>query len=314
MPLGWICNRNILISASFGIGCLITHDMWRRDRQSWAMPLALLLWALSLLSKEAGIATCAYLFAYALWLDESTLWRRFLTLVPYGVLLIIWRVGRDSLGYGVANMGGYVDPIADPVRFATGLLERYPVLLFGQWAGLSEISLIFDNLLGSPYWWIAVGYVCLLGLLFGPVVRRDRIARFFATGMLLAVIPICATFPMDRLLMFVGLGAFGLMVRIWSAVLAADVPRRGFSLRRVVVLFLVFLHIVLAPLLLTVRAAFPFGPPEMMAAVCLGPRFDETIKEQDLIVVNPPSFMIGYWLFNYEQQGMASPRAIRALA
>ena len=25
-PVGWICNRNILIAASFGIGCLIAHD------------------------------------------------------------------------------------------------------------------------------------------------------------------------------------------------------------------------------------------------------------------------------------------------
>jgi hypothetical protein len=109
------------------------------------------------------------------------------------MVLIIWRAVRDSLGYGVANMGGYVDPITDPVRFATALFERYPVLLFGQWGGLSEISLVFDSLLGSPYWWTAAVFVCFLGLLFWPIVRRDPIARFFATGMLLAVIPISAS-------------------------------------------------------------------------------------------------------------------------
>ena len=43
--------------------------------------------------------------------------------------------------------------------------------------------------------------------------------------MLVAVIPVCATFPLDRLLMFVGLGAFGLLVRFWHQVFAAETPR-----------------------------------------------------------------------------------------
>jgi hypothetical protein len=133
--------------------------------------------------------------------------------------------------------------------------------------------------------------------------------------MLLAVIPVCATYPMDRLLMFVGLGAFGLLVRLWSAALAADARRPGLYLRRAFVLFLVFLHIFVAPLLLTVRAAFPFGPRELADVSFLGPPFDETIEQQDLIVVNSPvSFLVGYWILNYEQEGMASPRSIRALA
>ncbi|MDB5384653.1 MAG: hypothetical protein JWM11_299 [Planctomycetaceae bacterium] len=218
LPVGWICNRNSMIAASFGIGCLIAHDLWRREGKRWAFWLALVLWVASLCSKEEGIATCAYLFAYALWLDGATIGKRILTLVPYGLLLIVWRIGRDSLGFGVAHVGSYVDPFTDAGRFFTAFFERYPVLLLGQWAGLSELWVVF----GSMIWWIAVGYVCLLGLVFWPLLRRDRIARFFATGMLLAVIPVCATFPMDRLLMFTGLGAFGLMVRFWNAVFAPD--------------------------------------------------------------------------------------------
>ena len=313
-PVGLICNRNVLIAASFGIGCLIAHDAWRREGRGWAFWVALVLWTLSLCSKEAGIATCAYLFAYALWLDESTLWRRFLTLVPYGVVLIVWRVVRDSLGYGVANMGFYVDPITDSGRFATALIERYPVFLLGQWGVPSDLSVIIDKLLGSPLWWFAVGYVCFLGLLFWPLLRRDRIARFFATGMLLAVIPICATLPMDRLLMFVGLGAFGLLVRFWYGVFAVAGPRPTFAPWRVVAvpvaLLLVLLHVALAPLLLAMRAT---------AVTALGPLylrvpFDETIAEQDLVVVNPPlPMLIGYCLFHYEHEGTA-PRAVRVLA
>ncbi len=315
LPAGWICNRNSMVAASFGIGCLIAHDVWRREGKRWAFWLALALWGASLCSKEEGIATSAYLFAYALWMDGSTVWKRFLTLVPYGLLLIVWRVVRDALGFGVAHIGFYVDPFTDAGQFWTALFERYPVLLFGQWAGLSELWVLF----GSTFWRIAVGYVCILGLVFWPLLRRDRTARFFATGMLLAVIPVCATFPMDRLLMFTGLGAFGLMVRFWNAVFAADGLRPGFVHWRVVAvpvaLLLVLLHVVAAPLLLTVRVSAPWGRRELTNAMFPSVRFDRTIEQQDLVVVNPPiAWLVGYCQFNYEHEGIPAPRAVRALA
>ncbi|MBN2292738.1 MAG: hypothetical protein JXM70_09955 [Pirellulales bacterium] len=317
-PAGWICNRNILIAASFGIGCLIAHDVWRRDGRRWALGLAVALWAASLCSKEAGIATCAYLFAYAVWLDDSTPWRRFLTLVPYGIVLVGWRVVRDLLGFGVANIGYYVDPITDPGRFAEALLARYPVMLFGQWAGLSELSVLFSRLLGSPLWWISIGYIGVLGVLFFPLLRRDRVARFFATGMLLAVVPICATFPSDRLLTFVGLGALGLLVQFWHAVFAADGPRPELRAWRVaaipVAVLLVLIHVVAAPVILAHRATGPLGPREMLDACYVNLPFDDSIEEQDLVVVNPPvPMMASYCLLIYDYEGMPSPRAIRTL-
>jgi len=315
LPAGWIANRNSMIAASFGIGCLIAHDAWRRERKGWALWLALVLWGASLCSKEEGIATSAYLFAYSLWMDDATIGKRFLTLVPYGLVLIVWRVVRDSLGFGVAHMGYYADPFTDPGRFLSALADRYPVLLWGQWAGLSELWMFFR----STIWRIAVGYACFLGLLFWPLLRRDRTARFFATGMLLAVIPVCATFPMDRLLMFTGLGAFGLMVRFWNAVFAADGPRPPFILWRMVAvptaLLLVVLHVVAAPLVLAVRASAPFGPRRVLDSMYPTVRFDETIEQQDLVVVNPPGAgSVGICLLNYEHDGMPSPRAVRALA
>lgn len=315
LPAGWICNRNSMIAACFGIGCLMAHDVWRRQGKVWAFWLALLLWGASLCSKEEGIATCAYLFAYAVWMDGATIRNRFLTLVPYGVVLIVWRTVRDSLGFGVAHIGFYSDPFTDAGRFVTAFFERYPVLLFGQWAGLSELCVLF----GSTFWWIAVCYVGFLGLVFWPLLQRDRTARFFATGMLLAVIPICATFPMDRLLMFTGLGAFGLMVSFWNGVFAVDGLRHGFGLWRrvavpVAVLF-VFLHIVVAPLLLAVRVSAPWGPRAITESMFPRTQFDQSIEHQDLIVINPPiGWLAGYCQLCYEHEGIPAPQAVRALA
>ncbi len=315
IPVAWICNRNVLIAASFGVGSVMAHDVWRREGKRWAFWLAQALWALSLLSKEAGIATCGYLFAYALWLDDSKLWQRFLTLVPYGIVLVVWRVVRDSLGFGVANLGFYVDPVSEPGRFVTELVARYPVFLFGQWVGFSDVAIVFPDLLGSSLWWLSVAVVGLLGLLFWPVLRRDRTARFFATGMLLAVIPICATIPNDRLLMFVGIGAFGLLVRFWHATFAADGLRPKLAPWRMIAVTVAVLlgltHLVASPLLLPARVK----AMTLVQSLYITEPFEETIKTQDLVVVNSPVPMCAsYCMLQHDLKGLPSPRAVRTLA
>jgi hypothetical protein len=314
-PAGLLCGRNILIAATFGIGCLMAHDMWRREGRKGAFWGALALWTLSLCSKEAGIATCAYLFAYALWLDERPLRLRILSLLPYGVVLVAWRAVRDALGFGVAHLGFYVDPITEPSRFAAALLERFPVFLLGQWVFPSDLGFAFEKLLGSAFWWVAVGTVCFLGLVFWPLLRGDRSARFFATGMVLAVIPICATFPNDRLLVFVGLGAFGLLARFWEAVVAGETAGTGFFQWRAVAmpvaLLLVLVHLVAAPVLLPLRATSFRALDPLYIRV----PFDESIAEQDLVVINAPAPMFTFYcMLHYEHEGLPSPRAVRTLA
>ena len=120
--------------------------------------------------------------------------------------------------------------------------------------------------------------------------------------------------------MFAGLGAFGLLVRFWYAVFAAEGPRPASTLWRVVAvpaaLLLVLLHIVAAPLLLTVRVSEPYGPRALVDEMSLTVPLEETIEEKDLVVVNhPPSPMLaGYCLLHSEHQGMPVPRALRTLA
>jgi hypothetical protein len=78
---------------------------------------------------------------------------------------------------------------------------------------------------------------------------------------------------------------------------------------------LIVLHVVLAPLLLTVRVTAPVGPREMLESSYVRVPFDETIEQQDLIVVNAPIPMfVGYCLLNFEHDGKPVPRAVRSLA
>ncbi|HJN73520.1 MAG TPA: hypothetical protein QGF58_06255 [Myxococcota bacterium] len=55
----------------------------------------------------------------------------------------------------------------------------------------------------------------LLIWLFWPL-RNDRRARFLALGSFGSLVPLCAAFPMDRLLIFAGIGFFGLLALRWE--------------------------------------------------------------------------------------------------
>lgn len=61
MPVGFLANRNAIISTVFGVLAIIYHDRWRRDKSkvgAWLAPACLLA---ALLSAEAGVGALAYL-------------------------------------------------------------------------------------------------------------------------------------------------------------------------------------------------------------------------------------------------------------
>jgi hypothetical protein len=151
--------------------------------------------------------------------------------------------------------------------------------------------------------------VLVLGL------RRTNENAFFATGMLLSLVPVCATWPSDRLLIFAGFGAFGLVGDFLTA------PRDGLSLSRrvavrVAAVFFVLLHIVLAPLLFTGRAVqisqFLHEPLER-AAASYPPAAE--LAGKTLIIVNAPDFLVpSFGLMVRTRRGELMPDRFRQLA
>ena len=122
-PAGWIANRNVLLAATFGVSCLLAHDRWARERKPGWYVLALFFWLASLCSKEAGIATSAFVFAYVVWLQDDAIRTRLLSRVPYGVVLVAWRTVRDVHGYGVVHVGAQCRAL-DVDRDSDGAADR----------------------------------------------------------------------------------------------------------------------------------------------------------------------------------------------
>ena len=297
IPVGFLANRNAVLAALFGVLCLVAHLRWRQDGWKAGAILAPASLALGLLSKEEGIAAIAYLAAFALLLDEAPWRQRVLSLAPYALVIVVWRFFWSHLGYGVLHVGPYVDPGTEPLRFALSLGSNAPILLLAQLAAPpADLSLVLEA--GAQRWFCAGAwvFVALVAGAWLPLLRRDRVARFWLVGMLLALIPLCTTFPADRMLLFVGLGAMGLMAQFLLRLFTdpATWPRQRIWRTTVVILASVFIlrHAVAAPLNLPVRAATPMGPQFVLDRLYLKHPLDAGVVKQDLVVVNAPTIFV----------------------
>jgi hypothetical protein len=308
--VGWIANRNALIALVLGLPVLILHDRWRREgwtRGAWLAPLLL---GAALLAGESAIAVVAYLAAYELHLDRGAWRARLISLAPYLPSVVAWRVLYTALGYGVSGSGIYLDPARHPLAYLKGLPGRLPFLLLGEFAfPRSDLGEVYEYVSPSATRWmigVAVVVLALVAAAMTPLWRRDRTARFFATGLLLAALPVCAGFPSDRLLLFVSVGGMGLVAQLIST--AEGLPVR------VAATFLAIVHLVFAPPLLAVKSRFLdyAGPNEMADATI--PRTPD-IAAKTLVLVNPPNDLFYVFLpASRMVRGIPFPARIRGLA
>ncbi|HEX9101592.1 MAG TPA: hypothetical protein VF997_05275 [Polyangia bacterium] len=283
--VGWVANRNAMIAVAFAVPVLLLHDRWRRQRWRAGAWLAPLLLAVALGAGESALAIAAYLGAYALCLERGSWRARALSLAPYLAVVVVWRVVYHALGFGTAYSGVYVDPGAEPLAFLRVLPSRAAFLLAAQLATpWSDFAALWTFV--SPHAYRnALAFATVVVLLFAalllPLCRRDRLARFFAVGALVAVVPVCSTFPADRLLWFVGIGAMGLVAR-WLELR----PRAWWA--TLVAALLVVIHVVAAAPLLALRSRSmeTVSRPLRRADASLPP-----LSRDDgmLVLVNPPS-------------------------
>jgi hypothetical protein len=318
-PVGFLSNRNAVMATLFGVLTLIVHDKWRRGNLRIGLFAGPALLAASLLSAEAGIATCAYLFAHAVFIDRGTLRQRFAAMIPYLAVLVIWRLLWTYLGYGVENMGAYIDPLSEPLSYIAAVKNRAPYLLLGQWAlPPSDVTMMISPKYTIWVWRSALVFLVLLIAVLIPLLRRQRSTRFWATGMILSFLPICATFPSDRLLMFVGIGAMGLVAKVIYIVFDKTEGQSSPIFWRTPALFLagifILVHLIIAPLALPVRTAYPMIPKKYADKLMITEGLDESVKNQDLVIVNPPiSFLTFQSPMMWECNNQPMPRHLRIL-
>jgi len=307
--VGWLSNRNAILVALLSILALLSHNRWRRTGWQFGAFLSPALFALALLAGESALATFAYLLAYALYLDQASLMHRLLTQTPYILVIIVWRITYTILGFGAWGTS-YIDLSREPLRFFQALIERAPILLLGQWAAPpTEVYPLLTPPASTALWLLALIVIAFLAILFWPLLRRSALARFWALGMLLAAIPPVASLPANRLLFFIGLGAFGLLACFLSEAMQ---PSARWYQRRFAKIVLT-LHLIQIPLLpLTAFSPFLIGNIEPSIASL---PTDSAFGHQTAIFVNAPShFYVAYIPDIRELTNQPIPAHIRFLA
>ena len=316
----WLAARNATLATLFGVLALIAHDRWRRNKRTPYAAFACLALIASLLSAEAGIATCAFLFSYAVFIDTGPIRKRALTLVPYAVIAVLWRIAWTKLGYGIDGVEIYSDPVRNTAGFLSAVLQRAPILLLGQWAlPPADIAILMSPRHIILYAALATIVLITIFTFFVPLLRRDRIARFWFSAMLLATIPISASFPTGRLLTFVGLAAAGLLAEFLHIVFAKSQPCPQSPLWRkpaiALAATLVFIHLIMSPAALTVSSRFPLGSDNLAAHFSTHLDLDPSAVAQTVIIVNPPLALGACYIPAVaEAHGTTSPRHTRILA
>ena len=155
-------------------------------------------------------------------------------------------------------------------------------------------------------------------ILIWPLLKSNRRARFWAVGMHLSVLPVCATMPMNRNLLWVGIGACGLVGHFLGGFIAKEswVPQKKFRLflTKMLVITLLVVHI---PLALIVRIASPVATTLMVNKVkeTMDVNSPSGFENQELVVVNAPNPAAFFYLpFAKAYEGETLPKGMRVLA
>lgn len=314
--LSWLANRNALIAGAFGCMTLVAHDIWGRRGAMGAAAIAAISWALALLSGESAVGVLAYLVAYAAFIDERRSWARFSSLAPYAVILVLWRLAWGR-AYGAKGSGAYLDPLADPLDFLGVLPGKLAVLLHGQFsAPPADVAFLGPPSHQGLVLAVATITVVVMGWLLLPLIRADKTSRFWATGMLLSAIPLASTFPSDRLLLFVGIGAMALVARLVHGFVSGAQRAAPVSIvRSALTLGLAGLHGIAAPVLLPMRAAQMelFGVAHDRAARDIPASL--AVKDRTVVVVATPVVLFANYIqAEREYEGLPRPKHLYVLS
>jgi len=318
MPISWLANRNGLIALFFGVAAILFHDQWRRNEDYFAAISAFLCFGIALLAKESSIAVCAYLFAYAVFIEQTSRRTRALSLAPYAFITVVWRIFYNLAGYGAWGAKFYIDPLKSPVYFLKKLFVRAPILLHGQWSfPPSDLFMLFSSKGKTFIWLWSVVFIIVLFTMLMRFLRHDPVARFWFAGMMLSLVPCCAIWPFDRLLLFVGLGAMGLLAQLFYMMNNFFISAAS-SFKRITVgimcLLLIFVHLILAPILLPFRIYTFNAWGKKVNHLIESTPLEATIIDKTFIIINASGSYTTYLPIIRSLKGQPNPSSILSLS
>jgi hypothetical protein len=318
--VSWIANRNALMASVFGLVALLFHDRWRRNGTRRAAALALGAFAVGLLAGEAAIGACAYIGAYALFVDAADRKSRMLSFLPYASIVVGWRATYQWLGYGASGSDAYLDPGREPVAFLARLPERIALLIQGQFGIFSADLWFWSPSEAAPALVVAAfATSAVLAVVLLPLLRADARARFWAAGAMGSLLPSASSIPGDRLLLLAGVGAMALLGQLMATFVEKQPPFAPFVKWRAIValplLVLSLRRVVAAPVMLPIRARSMEAVARLADFAADAVQAEPDMAKRTVVVFNPPANVLASYLgLTLATRGMPIPEHVRWLA
>ena len=297
--VSWIANRNSLIAVTFGVSSLIFYIRWHNKAHHHHYILSLFFLGLSLLSAEFGISTCAYLGAFAIFMDKNGPIKGLIAIIPHASLTGLWWLAYKAGNFGAANADAYyLDPVASPMLFLSTLGERLVALIGSQWGLIPAEVFGFigpgNQVVGNVALIVGALFISLTLLLLTPLLKQYAHIRFWFFGMLFAALPVCSAAPHDRVLLFIGLGGSYCAAAIIIAALKHTQELYGnlAPAAKLTAYPFAITHLILAPLLMPLMSYSTKIwssqldlTPALLAGINTG---EEGIENKQIILFNVP--------------------------
>jgi hypothetical protein len=151
-----------------------------------------------------------YLVSYALFVEAGTWKTRVLSILPGGVIVVGYIVLYTIHNLGANASFGYITPGDDPLHTVFIIASNTVMLALSQLLScpLITLPLTFSGLAGVVF---AVIVLALLVFILKDFFILNRTIAFFTLGMVLSIVPFTLGIGGDRVLLWAGLGAFGLL-------------------------------------------------------------------------------------------------------
>ncbi|MFT3709795.1 MAG: hypothetical protein QM817_19370 [Archangium sp.] len=220
MVVMWIANRNSLLATVPTLIGLLLHLRAREDQKGhvwYALPF----FALGLSAGETAIGALAYLGAYELFGARDGWKARAKALLPVSLLGVGYVITYKLTESGAAGSGIYLDPLRDPIGFVTAAPGRMLALIGAQFLGIAS-DLWLAVIASRPYL-VALGIlaVALTGWLLRAIWPRlpdeqRRHVKWLIAGAVMSLLPVVATFPLNRLLLMPSIGGAAVIAVIFT--------------------------------------------------------------------------------------------------
>jgi len=314
LAVTWTANRNALIAATLGLLGLLAHLRWREDGWKPGLPLSVAGFGAALLGGEAALGVFGYLGAYQLFGARGDVKSRAIGLAPGLLVGLTWAAFYKTMHFGAHGSGLYLDPTREPLAYLAAIAVRLPTLLASQLGGLTaDIAIINPSILP-----VSIGYGVACVAVAAWLLRRawpsltaeeQRGMRWLIPGGLLAMLPVMATFPLDRLLLLPSLAGSAVVAvclrRCWQAW-----KEDGPAVWKWMAVPVGGVHVVMAGLTwLGMSAIFGLALPQMVGAIA-APFLADDLSDERVFIINGSDPMLSIYLpLSILWQGRPAPRA-----